>query len=349
MTKIGAWIEMLKLGASVRGLKKEVRFFYRNSLINSLLKEGWFDFLSQPRTAQDVCDHFGYTDMQFLTRVLDVFTNDGVLIREDDRYRSAFPVEPQPVKLPRFFGAAMKQITLDGAASFPDRLKGRYGTFSDGMNLFNWDDTLGLELYERLRMSAFRFSHALNRRGRFLDVGCGNGTGTAAIWGYYNRRKAFGPGSKMEIYGLEPDEGLRSIAAEEFPVYASRLVKLDRSVIEGLKEYHPRFVAGYAENIPFDDEYFDMVYTSQVLHWCNGEQATKEMMRVLKPGGLFFGTESFHPSMDPYVELFTLVNEGAGGVIRKEDFERWVREAGAVSVGFATPTVAFKVIKKSAS
>ncbi|NWF96950.1 MAG: class I SAM-dependent methyltransferase, partial [Candidatus Thorarchaeota archaeon] len=213
------------------------------------------------------------------------------------------------------------------------------------INLFNWDDTLGLELYERLRMSAFRFSHALSRRGRLLDVGSGNGIGTASIWGHYYRRNAFGPDSPMRIYGLEPDDGLRTIASEEFAVIASRVMKTERSALESAKEYYPQFIAGYAENIPFEDGFFDMVYTSQVLHWCDGERATKEMMRVLKPGGILFGTESFYPTMDEYLELYSLLNQGAGGAIRKEDFVKWAREAGATKVGFATPAVAFKVTK----
>ena len=116
-------------------------------------------------------------------------------------------------------------------------------------------------------------------------------------------------------------------------------------IIEDLEEHHPVFIQGNAEELPFEEEFFDMVYTSQVLHWCDAEKATKDMMRVLKPGGLFFGTEAFYPMLDSYVELYVLLNEGAYGSIRIEDFLRWVSEAGATKAETVTPAAVFKVIK----
>ena len=195
----------------------------------------------------------------------------------------------------------MEQIASDAAAAIPSRLKGQYTTFSDEMNTFNWDDTLGLKMYEQIRKAAFRFTHALKRRGTFIDVGCGSGVGTAAIWGYYYKMGAFDSDTPVKIYGLEYDPNLKQIAEEEFAIYAARLLEVDRSVIDALEEHHPVFVQGSAEDLPFEDEFFDMVYTSQVIHWCDAEKATKDMMRILKPGGLFFGTEAFSPMLDSYV------------------------------------------------
>ncbi|NWF97023.1 MAG: hypothetical protein HXY34_12850, partial [Candidatus Thorarchaeota archaeon] len=134
MTRIGAWAELLKLGRNVMGLKDEIRNFCRTNAINSLLKEGWFDFLAQPRSSQDMCDHFGYTDMEFLLRILDLFVRDHILTMRDGVYQTVGRVEPGQAKVPRVFGPSMVQITLDQAASLPDRLRGRYGSFSDGIN-----------------------------------------------------------------------------------------------------------------------------------------------------------------------------------------------------------------------
>lgn len=45
-----------------------------------------------------------------------------------------------------------------------------------------------------------------------------------------------------------------------------------------------------AENLPFKDNYFDIVYSWGVIHHSeNPEQIIKEILRVLKPGGKFLG------------------------------------------------------------
>jgi ubiquinone/menaquinone biosynthesis C-methylase UbiE len=47
----------------------------------------------------------------------------------------------------------------------------------------------------------------------------------------------------------------------------------------------------YAENLPFPDAHFDLVYGRQVLHHARDlEQLCREVFRVLKPGGTFMAT-----------------------------------------------------------
>ncbi len=348
--KLGAWSELLKLAPTARGTIETVHQFFKNNVVNTFCKEGLFDFLSQPRSMEDICGHFGYTDTKLLSYVINAFVNDKMLIKnKDETYQVVTPVKEEPIIRPRQFNSAMEQIIRDSIMSYPDRLRGRYVTFSSGMNLFNWDDALALEMYERLRRAAFRFTGALKLRGSFIDVGCGNGIGTAAIWSYYYKRGAFFPGTNMKIYGLEPDEGLVTIARDEFAYNAARTLGVDRGEIEKMRDYFPTFVRGFAENIEFEAETFDMVYTSQVLHWCNAERATKEMMRVLRPGGLLFGTEGFHPTVNKYMELYNLLFEGSCGVVYREDFRRWALESGASSIDFTTPMVVFKVVKEQRS
>ncbi len=51
-----------------------------------------------------------------------------------------------------------------------------------------------------------------------------------------------------------------------------------------------RFVAGDAEALPFGDESFDLVFSIGLLeHFSDPRQAVEEQLRVLAPGGLFFG------------------------------------------------------------
>ncbi|MBN2230358.1 MAG: class I SAM-dependent methyltransferase [Candidatus Thorarchaeota archaeon] len=342
---IGAWTELLKIGGTGRTRKKELRAYYRALSFNVLRKEGLFDFLVTPQSVQSIANRFGYTDIQFLTKYLDAYTEDEILIRENGTYRTNGIIKEFAVIAPDIFNPGLQQIASDGAAAIPDRLRGQYSTFSDEMNTFNWDDALQLKMYDHIRNAAFGYSGALKRRGKFIDVGCGNGVGTAAIWGKFYKRGAFESGNPMKMYALEYDPNLKQIAEEEFPLSVSRLFNIDRTIIDNLSPHYPTFVQGSAEELPFEDEFFDMVYTSQVLHWCDAERATKEMMRILKPGGLFFGTEAFYPMLDIYVELNVLLNEGAHGAIMKEEFIRWVKEAGASEVKTATPAGLFKVLK----
>lgn len=347
ISKIGAWGEVLKIGGSGRSRSIELREYYRALSVNVLSREGWFDFMATPQTIQNIVEHFGYTDIGFLVKYLEAYVHDEILIKESNTYRTNGVIGEFPVIAPDIFESGMAQIASDAATSIPARLRGQYTTFSDEMNTFNWDDSLGLKMYEQIRKAAFKFSGALKRRGTFIDVGCGSGVGTAAIWGYYYRKGVFTSDNPVKMYALEYDANLKQIAEEEFPIYASRLLNVDREVIDALEEYHPVFVQGSAEDLPFEDEYFDMVFTSQVIHWCDAEKATKDMMRILKPGGLFFGTEAFYPMLDSYVELYVLLNEGAYGAIKKEDFIRWVKEAGASEVSTVTPAAVFKVLKSN--
>jgi ubiquinone/menaquinone biosynthesis C-methylase UbiE len=344
LSSLKAWKEIIGLYGS-RDRQKEIREYYRALSVNALRREGWFDLMRTPQTIQDIMDHFGYTDHDFLLKYLEAYVQDEILVKENGTYRTNGLITAFPVNPPNYLGSGIVQITTDASNAIPNRLKGIYTTFSDEMNTFNWDDSLQMEMYSRIRQAAFKYTDALKRRGTFIDVGCGNGIGTASIWTYYYKKGAFESGSPVKIYGLEFDPNLKQIAEDEFVYAAARLLDVDRKVIEDHEEHHPVFVQGNAENLPFEDEFFDMVYTSQVIHWCDAKKATQDMMRVLKPGGLFFGTEAFSPFMDSYVELYILLNEGAYGSIKKEDFFQWAMEAGASAAKSATPAGVFRIIK----
>ena len=60
-------------------------------------------------------------------------------------------------------------------------------------------------------------------------------------------------------------------------------------VLASLHVNNVTFVPCSAENLPFEDNSFDMVYSSHVLeHIPNPEKALQEIYRVLKPGGINF-------------------------------------------------------------
>ena len=98
--------------------------------------------------------------------------------------------------------------------------------------------------------------------GTALDIGAGNGIASCAFaelgW---------------RVFSLEPNIG--SIAGlKSFMPVAKR------------KKYPIFPICGYAEQLPFGDSYFDLVYMRQVMHHAQDlSQFCAEVFRVLKPGG----------------------------------------------------------------
>ena len=94
----------------------------------------------------------------------------------------------------------------------------------------------------------------------FLDVGCGTG---------YAMFKALTE-LNCSVHGIDPDPGAHGVGR-----YLKDLVK-----VENIKQ-------GFAENLPFNDNEFDIVFSSHVLEHVNDEmKSLQEMKRVLKDDGL---------------------------------------------------------------
>jgi ubiquinone/menaquinone biosynthesis C-methylase UbiE len=343
LSRARAWKELLKLGLNVKKLRNDIDCFFRGNIIRVLENEGWFNFLSEPRTEYEIASNFSYTDFQFLRYLLEVLVDDGVILQiESGKFKTNGSVNDDWV-CPTCFDGAMEELWTDHAEAIPDRLRGEYLTFTGGLNLFNWDDALSNRLYEQIRRSAFAFSNALEKPIKFLDVGSGNGRGTAAIWSYYYERGFFYEGSDMSIIGIEPSEELNEIAREEFTIMITRRNLLGENVKQAISQYAPKFTQGYAESIPFDDDYFDVVYASQVLHWTKPRNAIREMIRVTKPGGFVFGTQNFYPDGNRFNEAHFKVVQGAHGFFYRSDMVRWAKEAGAKKVEISTPIAVYKI------
>jgi len=120
---------------------------------------------------------------------------------------------------------------------------------------------------------------------KILEVGSGLGIFVAVT------RRDYG----MESYGIEPAEiGFNtsySICQEIMEEY-----NLDKKIIIDAK----------GENIPFDDNSFDLVFSSTVLeHVDNPYQVLKESIRVLKSGGyLHFAYPNHHAFFDGHYAVF---------------------------------------------
>lgn len=93
-------------------------------------------------------------------------------------------------------------------------------------------------------------------KGRILDIGCGIGKHLGSIKNF------------EEKYGIDPSELAIKEAKKEFP--------------------ECKFIVGSAYNLPFADNFFDFVYSIDVIeHLKEPEKMLKEAKRVLKKGGIF--------------------------------------------------------------
>jgi len=103
---------------------------------------------------------------------------------------------------------------------------------------------------------------------KVLDAGCGGGRNLV----YFLR-------NGYEVYGIDPN-----------PDAVSAVKQLSQT----LSHANPKenFAIASAENLPFDDNYFDLVISSAVLHFANNpghfDSMIQSMWRVLKPGGYLF-------------------------------------------------------------
>lgn len=130
------------------------------------------------------------------------------------------------------------------------------------------------------------------RFGRTLELGCGIGYQSAFL-------------SKIS------DEVIATDLAEEDMAAHSPGMKQAIELHDLLKVHNVKFKACSAEILPFDDNSFDLIYSSHVLeHIPDINNALAEMARVLKPGGIFFcvtpvSFEKFYSIINYYFLLFT--------------------------------------------
>ena len=104
---------------------------------------------------------------------------------------------------------------------------------------------------------------------RLLDLGCGSGSIS------FNALAAGYP-----VYGLEPGYTKIEFVGKKHAYYSRTNQILTR---------YPPFVRGFGEEIPFKDNTFSAIFTSQVLeHVRDTKTVLGECIRVLKPGGFFF-------------------------------------------------------------
>ncbi|WP_018683827.1 class I SAM-dependent methyltransferase [Actinokineospora enzanensis] len=124
---------------------------------------------------------------------------------------------------------------------------------------------------------------ALGDRARVLDLAAGTGQLTQTLL-------SFG----LEVTAVEPDEAMRTELSRRLPDVPA--------------------LAGRAEEIPVPDASFDAVLTGQAFHWFNNPTALNEIVRVLRPGGVFGALWNSDDLNVPWVaELSNMLTTSASG------------------------------------
>ena len=140
-----------------------------------------------------------------------------------------------------------------------------------------------------------------------LDVGCGTG------W-LLNRLARVHP---AEYHGLDVSENMLAVAEEKH--------------IPGAV-----FVQGVADQLPYADDFFDVVTCIQSFHhYPDPDRAMREVLRVLKPGGLYLLSDTGVGGLAGWIDNHILVrflNSGDCHVESRRGIARRLAKNGFVDI-----------------
>ncbi|MCK5536085.1 MAG: methyltransferase domain-containing protein [Bacteroidales bacterium] len=131
---------------------------------------------------------------------------------------------------------------------------------SNADEIWGWASPAGQLRAER-RANYFVNLGKINSQSKVLEIGCGTAIFTEKI---YNKTKA-------KITAIDISEDLLNQAKKKLPEV---IFKIDDAM-----------------NLSFDDNYFDLVYGSSILHHLDFEKSLSEIFRVLKHGGIVIFAE----------------------------------------------------------
>jgi len=122
-------------------------------------------------------------------------------------------------------------------------------------------------LVKRLDVDEYKFHYGFNKGDKLLDLGCGVG-----------RHLTYGLDMKFDVHGID--------LSENAIVKAKEVIRTHKNFISD-----ENVVSGSAADLPWDDNYFDVVVSHGVLDsmpFDVAKGAIKEVNRVIKDDGLFY-------------------------------------------------------------
>jgi len=341
------WVMLTQVGPMGRsslGAAKWMRYY----VCEALRKDGLFEYLEEAWNYGQIVAHFGYVDSPYTRQVLETLVNDknNLLTKHEGAYRRN-PKVPLPTleavrrRAPKVFDEI--SMWQDFARRIPERMRQAPTDFvrrfeEEGPAVRSFDRSLNRKIYSALRQAAFAYVDKGELRGkRLLEVACGSGYETADLWLWLK--------GDVRIAAVDPVPGLLNLAKKQFAEVAGASKK--RGVAPLTDDNRPTFHLMNAVDLEFPDNSFDAVYHSTLLHWTpDPERAIREMGRVLKPGGLVFGTQVTKPHPSPYIDLIVQVHENVYGFFWEQEFRRWYEQAG-IRLSVVTPAGVFKGRKRS--
>jgi ubiquinone/menaquinone biosynthesis C-methylase UbiE len=340
---VKAWWVVLTDVGPIGMLSRQADHWIRAFVTEVLEEQGLFEYLEQPRSYGQIVSRFGFVDIPFTREVMATLASgrQPLVLEEDGRYRRNPDVElPKHENLVRSTSRTVRDFFFlrDFAQQIPGRMRQEPVDFvrqfeEEGPAVLSFDKSLSTRLYAGLRKAAFAYIDVQELRGkRILDVGCGSGYETADIWLRLR--------GEAQITAIDAARGLLEMAEGQF----AKIV--NESNLKGLPpltdENRPSFHLMNSMHLDFPDESFDAVFHSLVLHWvASPQRAIQEIGRVLKPGGLVFGTQITRSHSSSWQNLMFTVHEGVHGVFWEEEFRRWYEREG-IPLSIATPVGVFR-------
>lgn len=308
--------------------------FFRFFVVKALDEIGLFGYLSEPRTFGEIMSQFQFEDVGYAREVLEILALDrkNLIVLENDRYVRNL-AEPMP-DLTQILDAAnpgIRQLSALAEAmqdSILERLQkekvGVKDVFERNekkvVNTLN--QLLGGDVYSTFRELCFEYLLSSERtwlQGKhLLDIGCGNGLETAELWVLCR--------GNIKITAVDTVPSMLELAENQFE---SLLDQLQPDHPPLMDNNRPSFEQANAISLPYADNTFDAAFWSFMLHWTsNPGIAIKEAVRVVKPGGLIFGSQAGKPYANPYINLVIRSSRDSYGFFWKEDLYRWAADCG---------------------
>ncbi len=163
-------------------------------------------------------------------------------------------------------------------------------------------------------INTFRQEVDLNASTKVLDIGCGTGNNADLI------QKI----THSQLYGLEPSTGMLHRATQ--------------------KNENILFKQGHAADIPFEDDYFDFIYMTDVIHHIPDiKMMFAEIKRVLKKNGKICIVTQSHQQIEkrPIVQFFP--DTANVDKARYPDIETIIAVAGAQNLSFSKTSPLYEV------